>query len=537
MVSGLRPLADTPVSTRGAASPHQVPGEGLRGVLRGFIDVWAANGVRRGFLGGFLIVLGALTPAYLPEASPLNEVWGVSFFSSLSGRSLGTIALMLGVGLMLDAWFRLRPRVSQPPVNLAAVLGVWSLPFLLAPPIFSADAYAYAAEGWLMHNGLNPYEVGVGSIPGLFAEQTALVWRWTPAPYGPLDLQLNHLIVDITGHHPYLSVIAMRIPVLIAVAAMAYLLPKLARKLGADPANTLWLALLNPLAVVHFIGGVHNDAIMVGLVVVALYLATSGRWVFATLFVAAAAAIKIPAIVAMLAVVVLADPVLSRVNSLSLPERMRPVLAERARQWRMIKRCLVAGPLFLVGFLAINASTGLGFGWIAGMNVPGMVRTMSPSTMIGDAIGLFFTELGMYDMAFGSLRIVRTLFMLGCVALILWMSLRIAHRRPIVALSWSLLAVAFCGPVLHGWYIFWGGSLLGLTKPSVRVQRLAIWLSSGLLAYIAMNAAWKNGITLIGAAALGLIAWRVWLHDRDEKAAFDPSLVPVWNTVGIRTTR
>lgn len=203
----------------------------------------------------------------------------------------------------------------------------------------------------------------------------------------------------------------------------------------------------------------------------------------------------------------------------------------------MIKRALVAGPLFAASFLAINAATGLGFGWISGMNVPGMVRTMSPSTMIGDTIGLFFTELGMYDMAFGSLRIVRTLFMLGCVALILWMSLRIAHRRPIVALSWSLLAVAFCGPVLHGWYIFWGGSLLGLTRPSVRVQRVAIWLSSGLLAYIAMNAAWKNGITLIGAAALGLIAWRVWLHDRDEKAAFDPSLQPVWTAVPLRSSR
>lgn len=530
-------MTDTRVSARAATLPNSTPVAGFRGLGLSLIDVWVANGVRRGFLGGLLIVVGALTPAYLPQASPVQDVWGVSFFSTLSGRSLGTIALMLGVGLMLDAWFRLRPRVSVPPVHLGIVLAIWSVPFLLAPPIFSADAYAYAAEGWLMHNGLNPYEVGVGAIPGIFAEQTVLVWRWTPAPYGPLDLQLNHLIVDITGHHPYLSVIAMRIPVLIAVAAMAIVLPKLARKLGADPANTLWLALLNPLSVVHFIGGVHNDAIMVGLVAVALYLATKGRWVLATLFVAAAAAVKIPAIVAMLAVVVLADPVLSRVNSLSLPQRMRPVLAEKTRQWRMIKRCLVAGPLFLVSFLAINASTGLGFGWISGMNVPGMVRTMSPSTMIGDTIGLFFTEMGMYDMAFGSLRIVRTLFMLGCVALILWMSLRIAHRRPVLALSWSLLAVAFCGPVLHGWYLFWGGSLLGLTKPSVRVQRIAIWLSSGLLAYIAMNAAWKNGITLIGAAALGLIAWRVWLHDRDEKAAFDPSLAPVWNTVPVRATR
>ncbi|HBX81718.1 MAG TPA: hypothetical protein DEH05_11520, partial [Propionibacteriaceae bacterium] len=68
---------------------------------------------------------------------------------------------------------------------------MWSLPLLAAPPIFSHDAYSYAAQGWLMYNGLNPYEVGPGTLPGAFADQVAWVWRQTPSPYGPLSLEIS----------------------------------------------------------------------------------------------------------------------------------------------------------------------------------------------------------------------------------------------------------------------------------------------------------------------------------------------------------
>lgn len=505
-------------------------------------DAWQYLPTRRGVVGVLLIILGSLTPAYLPENSPLLALPGVGFFQTLVGRGFGTVAAMVGVALLLDAWFRLRPRGVAAP-DLRAVLALWCAPFLIAPPVFSADAYAYAAEGWLIHNRLNPYDVGVGVLPGAFADQTVLVWRWTPAPYGPLALQLNHLVVDLAGHHPYLSTLAMRIPVLAGVFAMAIMLPALAKRFGFSPRYALWLGVLNPLAVVHFAGGAHNDAIMIGLILVALWLAVRGRMFLATFVVAAAAAMKVPAVVALLAVVVLSDPVLNAHNTLALPERLRAVLSERASQWRMVRRGLVVGVAAVVFFLAINLATGLGFGWIAGMNVPGQVRTMAPSTMIGDAIGMFFANLGMYGLAFDSLRTVRTLFMLACVAWILWLSFKVAYKRPVTALSWSLLAVAFCGPVLHGWYVFWGGSLLGLTQVTKRIERVAVWMSSGLLVYIAMNAAWKNEMTLLGAVAVGLIAWQVWLHDRaladapDPDRLLDPQFQPALGVVSVPRTR
>src|SRR5450759_5715934 len=69
----------------------------------------------------------------------------------------------------------------------------------------------------MLVNDVNPYEAGPGVLPGAFADQVAWVWRFTPAPYGPLSLRLQELIVVASGLQPYLSAVLMRIPALIGV--------------------------------------------------------------------------------------------------------------------------------------------------------------------------------------------------------------------------------------------------------------------------------------------------------------------------------
>jgi len=98
----------------------------------------------------------------------------------------------------------------------------------------------------MLVNDVSPYEAGPGVLPGAFADQVAWVWRFTPAPYGPLSLRLQELIVVASGLQPYLSAVLMRIPALIGVVLIVVLLPRIADRMGVDAQLTAWLATLNP---------------------------------------------------------------------------------------------------------------------------------------------------------------------------------------------------------------------------------------------------------------------------------------------------
>ena len=76
---------------------------------------------------------------------------------------MGTLILLTGIGLLVDAWFKLRPTVYA-GVKHWAVLAIWSIPLLAAPPTFSHDAYSYSAQGWMLVNDVNPYDAGPGVL-------------------------------------------------------------------------------------------------------------------------------------------------------------------------------------------------------------------------------------------------------------------------------------------------------------------------------------------------------------------------------------
>ncbi len=86
--------------------------------------------------------------------------------------------------------------------------------------------------------------------------------------YPALSLVVNQVVVAATGNHAYWSIVALRIPALLGVALIAACGPRIARYLHADRPGRGWgrlvVGLLNPLLVVHFIGGAHNDALMAG---------------------------------------------------------------------------------------------------------------------------------------------------------------------------------------------------------------------------------------------------------------------------------
>lgn len=468
----------------------------LADLRRELAAAWSSRPVRRGLLATSLLFVGSLTPAYLPQNSPWWQPMRALGLDSWPAPLLGTALVVVGLGLLLHSWLGLRPApelVAKP----WAICLLWSLPLLLAPPIFSHDAYAYAAEGWLLRNGLNPYENPISVLPGAFADQAAWAWRYTTAMYPPLSLQMFHGLVILAQNNPYVAALAMRLPALVGVALIVVYLPKLAERTGADPRSAAWFGVLNPILIIDFIGGAHNDALMVGLVVFALWLALERRFWLASLTVGLAASIKQPAILAAWAVALLGHPWES--------------FAARDTLRALGRLSLVTG--IAVGtFALITWATGLGYGWVWAAAVPGAVITLAPSSLIGGAIMGILNLLGMPEAAEAAWNVVRGTGLVLTVIAMVWMALTVGRRRPLTFVSWGYLAFAFGGIAMNSWYVTWGGLLLPLARPSNRVLGFAVIAMAVLLGYSAGNLAWRNDAIGLGFGAAALLIVLAWQH-------------------------
>jgi hypothetical protein len=481
----------------------------LRRAGRELAAAWAQGAVKRGVFGTLAIELGSFTPAYLPQASSL---WGPLRAAHLDGtvaRVVGTVVVMVGVVLLVDGWFRLRHGPDR-PTQPWAILLLWSLPFLFGPPIFSHDAYSYAAQGWLLHNHLNPYEVGPGVLPGPFADHVSTVWRDTPAPYGPLALVINHGLTDLSGFYPSVAALLQRVPAVLSVTLIVSLLPRLGRAVGADPTKVVWFACLNPILVIDFVGGAHNDALMMAFVVLALWLAQRGGWwwLLGAVAVGTGAAVKQPAFLAALALPLLGRP---------LPDWRRPS-ATLAAGGRMAASLAVA----VGAFVGWSYATGLGFGWLNALNVPGMVSSASPTSVIGEAIQAYVNSLPSHAGIVGDRTAVQTVHLIGTVAAFAAMAvicLWLGRTQPLRALAMAWLTFAVFGQALHSWYILWGGLILPLTPNPRAVPRVAVGGMIALLSYAAMNLAARNGIAALGFATTAVLAWLVIAHELGRRKA------------------
>lgn len=459
-----------------------------------------------GFLGSFFILLGSLSPAYLPQASPIWDVLRSIGLDGPTTKWVGTIATLLGLALLLESWFRLRPsrrrQLGLPQLRHWAVLTIVALPMLVGPLIFSHDAYSYAAHGWLIHNGLDPYLVGPGTLPGYYADQVAWVWRNTTAPYGPLSLWMSHGIVVLSGFDPYLSAVLMRVPAFVGVLLIGSLVPRIAQRVGVDPAAASWFAVLNPILVIDFIGGAHNDSQMTGLMLLGIWVAMRHRnWVLGAVIVGVAAAIKQPAFLVAVALPFLVVPWTSW--------KPKPVT------WAAV-RALSSLAIAVAVFAAISWVSGRGFGWINAINVPGMVDTVSPFTVVGHIIQYPVNWLG-WDP--GGRTAITVMKGVGAVASVIGIAvLAVKHlgKRPLHFISYSFIWFALCAPAIHSWYLLWGAVLLPTTRPSTRALRAAIVATVILLGFNAMNFGIRNGLWILVLLLFGATYWTVHSHELSQ---------------------
>ena len=174
--------------------------------------------IARGVVGSTLVLLGGLVTATLPWSTPLASapVLG-QLRTSPTGRFLGTAVAVAGLLLLAHAWLRLLHWSRTPGGETAdrlrtvrAAALAWSLPLLVAPPLFSRDAWSYAAQGELTHLGLSPYIWTPSILDGQVREAVDPLWMRANAPYGPLPLAWGSFVAGLTDN-PWLMVIGHRL--------------------------------------------------------------------------------------------------------------------------------------------------------------------------------------------------------------------------------------------------------------------------------------------------------------------------------------
>ncbi|MBV7302647.1 polyprenol phosphomannose-dependent alpha 1,6 mannosyltransferase MptB [Corynebacterium sp. TAE3-ERU2] len=427
-----------------------------------------------GTLGALMLALGGLGAGAKPVlGDPYTSFPG----GSIMGRMIQTSSILVitGAGLMVIAWLLIapfvgadiaRPRHSRVLVStsmLARTFVAWVAPIFFTAPLFTQDIYSYLAQGAIVDRGFDPYSAGPVDILGtddVLARSVPLIWSHSPSPYGPVALGIASVIAKITGDSIAAGVFAHRIVSLVGMLLAAWALSQLATRCGVSVQAALWLGILNPLAILHLVGGIHNESIQLGLVLLGMELGLRGidrlsalqgpAWQAWGLVVASGVLISGAGMVKVTGFIGLGfiGMALARHFHLRGRHTSMAVLSAGAVQLAV-----------LIGSVAaVTALTGIPTGWISGQGGAATIRSWLSLTtdigVIGGWIGMLL-ELGDHTEAL--LTITRGVGLLLAAAFMVRM-LFATYRgtiHPIGGLGVATFMLVILFPVVHPWYMLW----------------------------------------------------------------------------------
>jgi hypothetical protein len=320
-------------------------------------------------------------------------------------------------------------------LHSAATLGVrlalWAIVamhvvFLLAPALLSQDVFSYIAYARLgVAHHLNPYThtpLDISADPGFtHAGSIDAVSAYGPLftiltyPLSPLGVPAAFWILKLVA-----SVCSLGVVALVWAAA---------RRLGRDP---LWAALavgLNPLVLVHVVGGAHNEALVVLVTMAGVLVWLGARKTTGVVIATAATGIKASAGLV--------------VPFLVAADRRRAARSLVAAVATVVVLALIGviafGTHALDAFSIISSNQGRTSRW----SLPYKTAQLLGALLPGDRLD--------YRDA------VRVLFAVAFVAVFLWLLWRtwLGLTTAIDAIGWATLAILLASAWLVPWYILW----------------------------------------------------------------------------------
>jgi alpha-1,6-mannosyltransferase len=278
---------------------------------------------------------------------------------------------------------------------------------------------------------LNPYVYAPDAAPAdpAFADVT---WTETTSAYGPLFTLTSYPLAWLSVGA---AVYALKGVSAAAVLATAALVARLAPARGIDPLRAAAFVALNPLVLVHVVGGPHSDSLAIVAMMVGVAAVLSGREASAGAAFVGAVAIKASALVtAPFAVLGAAKQPPTGLKAIHI-STLRPV-------GRMLRGGVVA-------VIMIGAGAYLGFGWhwldaigLAGEN-QGRTSYMSVPITTARLTGL-------------DPELVRAAFLAFYFAFIAWLLVWTDRGADWVrAAAWAITGLLVATAWLLPWYLLW----------------------------------------------------------------------------------
>lgn len=407
-----------------------------------------------GCLGAVLITIGGMGAGSTRVHDPLLESLHLSWLRFGHGLVLSSVLLWSGVAVMLLAWLGLGRRVIEghaTEYTLVATTGFWLAPLLASVPVFSRDTYSYLAQGALLRDGFDPYRVGPVENPNPLLDDVSPIWSATTAPYGPAFILVAKFVTMLVGNHVVAGTMVLRLCMLPGLALLVWAAPRVARHVGGTGPVALFVCALNPLVIIHLMGGVHNEMLMVGLMIAGVALTLDRRHLAGITLVALAAAVKATAAIAL--------PFLVWVWMRHLRDRRgyRPL-------WAFTTAAAASTLLVVAVFAALSTLAGVGLGWLTAL-LAGNVKIINWLTVPTAAANLIHAVGGLlFPVSFyAALHIARAvgLVVIAVSLPLLWWRSRGDDRAAVAGIAWAMLVVVLFVPAALPWYYTWPLAVAG----------------------------------------------------------------------------
>lgn len=313
--------------------------------------------------------------------------------------------------------------------------------FALTPVLLSHDVYSYVDYARLgVAHGLDPYLYPPAAAP-FDPAYARVTWIDATSAYGPLFTLLTYPLAWLPV---WLAVAVLKATAALSVLAIAALVARVAPARGVSPLGAAAFVALNPLVLIHVVGGAHNDGLAMLLATVGIAAILSAREATAGAAFVAAFAIKVPAAVAAPFALL----------SAAKMEHFGPYSAHKAPSWPARRMLAGAGAAALV--LTVAAFAAFGWNWLEAIGLAGenqhrtshMSIPITFSRITGlDPTAVRATALALFGLAFVYL-LIRT-----------WRGTDWLRNA-----AWASFALLLATAWLLPWYLIWTLPLVALSR-------------------------------------------------------------------------